>query len=119
MDIAWNALQLTAWGMALPPALAAAIEANKTAYFESEYVALRDRLVTTLMSGGKPELTANQWTPITVGRLSAAVKVAEAALDAAKDQTAVQHAAALRSLVTHLPLLIASPALPFRAIMIL
>src|SRR5258708_7814665 len=31
IDIAWNALQLTASGMALPPALAAAIEANKTA----------------------------------------------------------------------------------------
>ena len=117
IDIAWNALQLTASGMALPPALAAAIEANKTAYFESEYVALRDRLVTTLMSGGKPELTANQWTPITVGRLSAAVKVAEAALDAAKDQTAVQHAAALRSLVMQLALLIVALGLTFGAMM--
>src|SRR5258708_9288471 len=77
IDIAWNALQLTASGMALPPALAAAIEANKTAYFESEYVALRDRLVTTLMSGCKPELTANHTTPITVCLRSDALKVAE------------------------------------------
>jgi methyl-accepting chemotaxis protein len=117
IDIAWNALQLTASGMQLPPALAAAIGANKTAYFEPEYVALRDRLVTTLMSGGKPELTANQWTPITVGRLSAAVKVAEAALDAAKDQTAVQHASALRSLVVQLTLLAVALGLTFGAMM--
>src|SRR5258708_10381008 len=116
IDIAWNALQLTASGMALPPALAAAIEANKTAYFESEYVALRDRLVTTLMSGGKPELTANQWTPITVGRLSAAVKVAEAALAAAKHQTPAQHPAALRPLVMQLALLIVPLAFTFRAL---
>jgi hypothetical protein len=38
------------------------------------------------------------------GRLSAAVNVAEAALDAAKDHTAVQHTAALRSLVMQLTL---------------
>jgi methyl-accepting chemotaxis protein len=117
IDIAWSALQLTASGMQLPPALAAAIGANKTAYFEPEYVALRDRLVTTLMSGGKPELTANQWTPITVGRLSAAVKVAEAALDAAKDQTTVQHASALRSLVVQLALLAVALGLTFGAMM--
>jgi hypothetical protein len=86
-EAVWNALELTASGMQLPPALSAAMAATKTAYFEPEYLALRDRLLATLMAGGKPELTANQWTPITVGRLSSAVKVAEAALDAATDHT--------------------------------
>ena len=116
-EIAWNALELTASGMQLPPALSAVMAATKTAYFEPDYLALRDRLLTTLMAGGKPELTANQWTPITVGRLSSAVKVAEAALDAARDHTSDQHSAALRSLVLQLTLLASALALTFGAMM--
>jgi methyl-accepting chemotaxis protein len=73
--------------------------------------------MTTLMAGGKLELTANQWTPMTVGRLSSAVKVAEAALDAAKDQIAMQHSAAQRSLVLQLMLLAAAFALTFGAML--
>src|SRR6478609_8174197 len=45
-DAAWNALELTASGMTLPPALANAIEANKKAYFEQSYLDLRERLLT-------------------------------------------------------------------------
>jgi methyl-accepting chemotaxis protein len=116
-EIAWNALELTASGMQLPPALAAAMAATKTAYFEPQYFALRDRLLSTLMAGEKPELTANQWSPITVGRLAAAVKVAEAALDAAKDYTAVQHSAALRSLLVQLALLALAFGLTVAAMM--
>jgi len=116
-EIAWNALELTASGMQLPPALSAVMAATKTAYFEPDYLALRDRLLTTLMAGGKPELTANQWTPITVGRLGSAVRVAEAALDAAKDHTSNQHSAALRSLVLQLTLLASALALTFGAMM--
>jgi len=116
-EIAWNALELTASGMQLPPALSGVMAATKTAYFEPDYLALRDRLLTTLMAGGKPELTANQWTPITVGRLSNAVKVAEAALDAAKDHTSSQHSAALRSLVLQLVLLASALAVTFGAMM--
>ena len=42
-------------------------------------------------------MTANQWSPISVGRMVTAVKVAEAALEAAKDHAAAQRAAARRS----------------------
>ena len=44
-EAAWNALELAAAGMQLPPALASAIAANKTAYFEPQYLALRERLL--------------------------------------------------------------------------
>jgi methyl-accepting chemotaxis protein len=107
-EIAWNALELTASGMQLPAALSSAIAAAKIAYFEPDYLALRDRLLTTLVAGEKAELTANQWSPITVGRLSNAVKVAEAALDAAKEHTSQQHSAALHSLLLQLALLVAA-----------
>ncbi|QPF84188.1 methyl-accepting chemotaxis protein [Bradyrhizobium genosp. L] len=105
IDAAWSALELTTAGMQLPPALASAMTANKTAYFEPQYLALRDRLLNAVASGEKPELTANQWTPLTVGRLAAAVGVAEAALDAAKAHAASQHGSALESLTMQLALL--------------
>src|SRR5215813_3293910 len=43
-DAAWSALQLATSGMQLPPALSAAMTANKTAYFEPSYLELRQRL---------------------------------------------------------------------------
>jgi methyl-accepting chemotaxis protein len=117
IDAAWKALELTASGMQLPPALASAIAANKTAYFEPQYLELRERLLKALLAGEKAEMTANQWSPVTVGRLSAAVGVAEAALDAAREHTIAQHSAALRSLVIQLALLAGALALTFGAMM--
>ena len=117
-DAAWNALELTASGMTLPPALASAIEANKKAYFEQSYLDLRERLLTALLAGEKTELTANQWSPITVGRLSAAVGVAEGALDAARDHSAMQYSSAFRALVVQLGLLAIALGLTFGAMTI-
>jgi methyl-accepting chemotaxis protein len=114
-EAAWNALLLSASGMQLPPALASAIEAVKKAYFEQSYLDLRERLLKAMIAGEKPELTANQWSPVTVGRLSAAVGVAEGALDAARDHSAAQYSAALRSLVMQLTLLAGALALTFGA----
>jgi methyl-accepting chemotaxis protein len=110
-DIAWNALELTSAGMKLPPALANAMTTTKTAYFEPSYLQLRDRLINVMAAGEKPEITANQWTPLTVGRLSAAVNVAEAALDVAKEHSLSQYAAARNSLAVQLALLLGAVAL--------
>jgi methyl-accepting chemotaxis protein len=117
IDIAWKALELTTGGMQLPPALTTAMTATKAAYFEPQYQNLRDGLLNAVASGEKPELNANQWTPITVARLASAVGVAEAALDAAKDHTAVQRAAAQRSLAMQLGLLAIAIALTVGAMM--
>jgi methyl-accepting chemotaxis protein len=117
-EIAWNALELASSGMQLPAALSSAMAAAKTAYFEPDYLALRERLLTVLLAGEKAELTANQWSPLTVGRLSHAVKVAEAALDAAKEHTSLQHSAALRSLVVQLMLLASALVLTIGAMMV-
>jgi methyl-accepting chemotaxis protein len=116
-EMAATALEMAASGMQLPPALAEAMAATRTAYFEPQYLALRDRLLTTLIDGGTPELTANQWSPLTVGRLSSAVAVAERALDAARDYAAIQHSLALRSLALQLSLLALAIALAFGAMM--
>jgi methyl-accepting chemotaxis protein len=117
-DAAWNALELTAAGMQLPPALSSALASTKKAYFEPDYLALRDRLLTALIAGEKPEMTANAWSPVTVGRLSAAVNVAEAALDAARDHTVVEYSTAQRALIMELVLLAAALTLTFGALML-
>jgi methyl-accepting chemotaxis protein len=105
-ETAWSALELTAAGMQLPPALEKAIAATKTAYFEPQYMQLRDRLINAVMAGEKTEITTNQWTPVTVARLGAAVEVAEGALDAAKEHSLTQHASARNSLIVQLVLLL-------------
>src|SRR5882757_11339276 len=115
-DIAWKALELTASGMQLPPALSNAMAATKAAYFEPQYLELRERLLKSLLAGEKAELTANQWSPITVGRMASAVNVAEAALDTAKNYAMAQHAAAQGTLVLQLGLLAAALALTFGAL---
>jgi methyl-accepting chemotaxis protein len=114
-DAAWKALELAASGMQLPAALARAIPATRTAYFEPSYLELRERLLKTLLAGEKAELTANQWSPITVGRLSAAVGVAEGALDAAREHTVSTYSSALRSLIIQLTLLAGALVLTFGA----
>ena len=81
-EIAWNALGLAASGMQLPPALASAIPAIKTAYFEPQYLPAR-----SFADGDRGREARTQREPMDPahgGRLGAAVKVAEAALDAAK-----------------------------------
>ncbi|WP_441238561.1 methyl-accepting chemotaxis protein [Bradyrhizobium sp. 930_D9_N1_4] len=114
----WKALELSASGMQLPAALSAAMTAAKTAYFDPQYLALRDRLVSVLANGEKAEMTANQWTPVTVGRLSSAVAVAETALDAAKSHTLEQRSAAQGALVMQLALLALAIGLAAGAIML-
>ena len=114
----WKALELSTSGMQLPAALASAMAAAKTAYFEPQYLALRDRLADVLVKGEKPEMTANQWSPLTVGRMASAVAVAEGALDAAKEHTQEQRGAAQRALIVQLALLALAIGLAVGAIML-
>jgi methyl-accepting chemotaxis protein len=113
---AWNAVKLAAAGMQLPPALSAAMAETETAYFEPSYLAMRDRIVNALLKGEKAELTANQWTPITVGRMASAVKVAETALDSAKARASDMHDSALRALIVETVLLLVSIGLMIGAL---
>ncbi len=114
-DAAWKALELAAGGMQLPAALSTAMAENKAEYFEPKFLAQRDRAVDDLVEGRKPEWTPTDYVKVAVGRLAAAVKVAEAALDAAKDHAAEQHTAAMESLVVQLVLLFAAVTLTFGA----
>src|SRR3954471_4290358 len=114
----WKALELSTSGMQLPAGLASAMASAKTSYFEPQYLALRDRLADALVKGEKPEMTANQWSPLTVGRMASAVAVAEGALDAAKIHMQEQRGAAQRALIVQLTLLALAIGLAVGAIML-
>ena len=84
IETAWTGLEQLVTAGSAPKSLIDAMAMAKTANFDPQYLALRDRIANALLSGEKPELTASQWSPITVGRMGSAVTVAERALDEAK-----------------------------------
>jgi methyl-accepting chemotaxis protein len=110
-EAAWSAVQLAAASGPLPPAVVKAIADTKEVYFDPAYNALRDRLLKALASGEKPELTANQWVPLTVGKMAIVVTMAERALDAAKDRAETLRHDALLSLLLQAALLLAAVVL--------
>jgi methyl-accepting chemotaxis protein len=115
-EIAWKALESTIAGMK-HAGLSSAMAAAKTAYFDTQYLATRDRLATTLLAGGKPEMTSAQWSPYTVGRMATAVNVAETALEAAKEHIEATRSQATRALMAQVAFLLLATALSAMAIM--
>ncbi|CCD92350.1 putative methyl-accepting chemotaxis receptor/sensory transducer [Bradyrhizobium sp. ORS 375] len=116
IDTAWKAVQLATSGMDVPPALSAAMTSTEKAYFTPEYAGLRERLLAALQKGDKPELTAYQWSPFSVNKMTSAVALAEAALDAAKEHSSDQQRTAMESLTLQLVLLLAAVVLSGAAI---
>jgi methyl-accepting chemotaxis protein len=117
IETAWAALELAAAGSKLPSSLVDALAMAKTANFDPQYLALRDRIANALVSGEKPEITASQWSPITVGRMGSAVTVAEHALEEAKIRASAQWSAARESLILQLSLLAGALALALGGMM--
>jgi methyl-accepting chemotaxis protein len=95
----------------MPPGFIQAMADAKTAYFDPQFLAQRERLINALLSGDKPEMKANEWNPFSVQHLTSIVAVAERALDIARDYATAQHAGAQRLLVLQLVLLAAAIAL--------
>ena len=104
----WAGLLDMAAGTQLPPRLTEAIANAKNIYFGNEYTGKRDSLFKQLLAGEKPAMTANEWTPFTVGNLARLLTVAEGTLDAAKDHAVAQRDAAMRDLIVELMLLAAA-----------
>ncbi|MDE2376188.1 methyl-accepting chemotaxis protein [Bradyrhizobium sp.] len=111
IENAWSGLESSTLGMQLSPNLVGAMNAAKAAYFNPDYLALRDRLIDQIMVGSKTDMTSDQWTPMTAQRMGTAVAVAERALDEARDYAARQYAAAGRALALQLAMLIFAVAL--------
>ena len=102
----WRAIEDVLSGAAPPPALAQAVANAKRVYFAPDYGAVREKLLATLIAGGKPDMTADEWSRYVVPRLGAMLGVAEAALAAAKDRAASLGEAARRTLIADAALLL-------------
>jgi methyl-accepting chemotaxis protein len=105
VEAAWAALELAASGTHLPPSLVDLLATAKAAYFDPQYVGIRERLMNASLNGEKPEMTAGKWTPFSVDHISTAVTLAERALDEARGHASGQISAARRSLAVQLALL--------------
>jgi methyl-accepting chemotaxis protein len=108
IDTAWAAVESLAAGLPLPPRFAEAVEKAKRQFFGRDYVEQRAKIFKALVAGEKLNMTAADWTPITVPNLGSVLGVAEAALDVAKEHAASQYAAATWKLTTQLGLLAAA-----------
>lgn len=84
----WTAIEDALYGVDLPRSFTDRIATAKQQFFAPDYLATRERMLNALITGDKPEMTVDQWTPYTVARLGAMLDVAEAALNTARDQAA-------------------------------
>jgi methyl-accepting chemotaxis protein len=117
-EYAWNALQTMVAGTQLPPSLVEAMAATKKAYFEPQYLAFSERLLNAAIAGEKLEVASSQWRPDAVGRLGAAVTLAERALDEAKRHASAQWSSARQSLILDMTLLAAALVLAMGSMMV-
>jgi methyl-accepting chemotaxis protein len=108
IDTAWALLEDVAAGLPLPARFKAAVDRAKREFFGSDYVEQRGSLFKALVAGEKINMTAAQWTPITVPRLASVLGVAEAALDIAKEHAARQRLDAMSKLGAQLGLVLAA-----------
>ena len=113
----WAAIEEIASSMTLPTTLAGAIADAKRTYFDTSYTGTRERLFKAVLAGEKPEMTANQWAPITVGKLASLLAVAEGALDAAKERARAENGAAMTGLILQSVLLLAALAVALGSVL--
>jgi methyl-accepting chemotaxis protein len=108
VDTAWSVLQDIAAALPLPAAFTAAMNKARQEYFDSGYPAQRTKAIMALIAGQSPGVTVAEWSPMSVGKQTWLLRVADAALDAAKAHAAEQHSAALSKLIIQLCLLVAA-----------
>jgi methyl-accepting chemotaxis protein len=113
LETAWVALETATSGMQPPAGLTEAMKDANTGIFDPQYTALRDRLLDAVVNGEKPEMTASQWSALSVPRQATPVGVAERVLDAANVHSQAQRSAAQRALVLQIVLLAGALMLAF------
>jgi methyl-accepting chemotaxis protein len=110
-DAAWAALTDIAARLPSTPGLTAAMDKVKKDFIGSDYPALRTKVLKQLIEGEPTGITVADWSPMSVEKLNLTLNVANAALDAAKEQAAAQAATAWHDLIMQLVLLVAACAL--------
>jgi methyl-accepting chemotaxis protein len=109
-ETAWATLEQVAASMSLPSALTDAIAKAKQEYYAPDHVAMRINMLKKLIAGQPAGMNADQWGNITVPKLATLLRVADAALDVAKEHAAGQQSVAMWKLGLQLLLLAAAAA---------
>jgi methyl-accepting chemotaxis protein len=109
-DTAWATLEQLAGSMSLPSSLTGAIAKAKQEYFAPDLGAMRTDMLKKLIAGQKPAMNADQWGDIIVPKLALLLRVADAALDVAKEHAAQQQMTAMWKLALQLAMLAAAAA---------
>ena len=98
----WAAIEDALRGTSFSPRFTAAIATAKQQFFAADYAATRERLLTALIDGTRPAMTADEWSPYTVPKLGSMQDVAQGALAEARDHAFGTRQAATRQLATSL-----------------
>jgi methyl-accepting chemotaxis protein len=104
-ETAWATLEQMAASMSVPGSLTGAIAKAKQEYFAPDQVAMRLDMLKKLIAGQPTGMNADQWGDIIVPKLATMLRVADAALDAAKEHAAQQQSAAMWKLALQLAML--------------
>ncbi|MCK9916061.1 methyl-accepting chemotaxis protein [Microbacteriaceae bacterium K1510] len=98
------AIEDFAVGLPLPASFGEAVQRGKKEFF-SDYPAEQQRLLKTVLSGQKAGIDSASWDQTAVAKLGFLLRIAENALQVAKDYSAELHARAQRELIVQLGLL--------------
>jgi methyl-accepting chemotaxis protein len=113
----WTSIEDTLYGIDVPRGFTDRVATAKQQFLAPDYLATRERMLNALITGDKPEMNVDQWTPYTVARLGAMLDVADAALDTARDHAASAREAAMVRLALVGALLLAAILLSGASIM--
>ena len=108
VETTWAAVEDLAAGLPLPARVAAALEKAKREFFARDFTDMRTNILNTLITGKRPDITAEQWLPLAVAKSALFLGVADAALDAARDQAVHERSSAMWKLGVQLGALAAA-----------
>jgi methyl-accepting chemotaxis protein len=106
----WQVIDDAVNGLQVPTDFRTTLADARQALFAPDYLAVQNRLIDELLSGKKPEMTADAWVAYTVPILGAMVGVADVALKQAGANAQSEIAAARRDVARHGVLLLLSLA---------
>ncbi len=102
----WAALEDVAAGLKLPAKFHEAVAIAKREFLGADYTELRLKTLKALIANEPVNINVNDWAQMSVAKLASLLKVAEAALDVAKEHAAAQRSAALTAFWIEASLLI-------------
>jgi methyl-accepting chemotaxis protein len=106
LEGAWTSLEDVAAGLTLPAKFHDATATAKREFMGSDYTELRSKTLKALIAKEPVNVDVTNWSTMSVSKLASLLKVADAALDAAKDHAAAQRSAALTAFWVQSALLI-------------